>query len=262
MKDFITSSVSGLKARARGLLVPILLLIVWKLAADREWFPPQLLVPPETVFDAFRELIKDGSLQENLLVSLGRVAKGFLLGASLGFGTGIVLGLSRYAEELIAPTLHAVRQVPLLGWMPLIILWFGIGEASKIVFIAIGAFFPTLLNTFVGIRGVSREFLEVGKVYQLNWVRQVLLVIIPAALPSIVSGVRLSISISWLMVVGAELITANSGIGQMMTTGREMFRTDIVMVGIIVIGVIGLVIDNTVRRIESGLVRWKSEAKS
>lgn len=254
--------ISSLRARIRGLLVPILLIVLWKVVADREWFSPQLLVPPETVIDAFRELIKEGTLQENVAVSFGRVVKGFSVGASLGFIVGVILGLSRRAEELIAPTLHAIRQVPLLGWMPLIILWFGIGEPSKIVFIAIGAFFPTLLNTFVGIRGVSREFLEVGKVFQLGWVRQVLLVVIPAALPSIVSGVRLSISISWLLVVGAELITANSGLGQMMTTGREMFRTDIVMVGIIVIGVIGLLIDSTVRRIESGLIRWKNTVKS
>jgi sulfonate transport system permease protein len=221
-----------------------------------------LLVPPGRVLESFGEVYKSGVLQENLLVSLDRVVKGFLLGASLGFATGVLLGVSKHAEELLAPSLRAVRQVPLLGWLPLIILWCGIGELSKIVFISIGAFFPTMLNTSMGIRGVSREYLEVGKVYQLSRTRLLFLVIIPAALPSIISGIRLSMSLSWMLVVAAELLGANSGIGQMMSNAREMFQTEIVMVGIVVIGLVGMVIDTAIRQVESSLVGWQKAGKS
>ena len=244
--------------RARGVIVPLMILLLWQIISTRGWVSPLLLAPPGQVVAAFQELLKDGTLWSNLLVSLSRVVKGFLLGTSLGFAFGILFGISKQAEALLAPTFNAIRQVPLLGWMPMIILWFGIGESSKVVFIAIGAFFPTLLNTFIGIRGVAREYLEVGRVYQLSRFRLLCLVIIPAALPSIVSGIRLSISLSWLLVVGAELITANSGLGQMMTNAREMFRTDVVMVGIIVIGVIGLIIDTTIKQVETRLVQWQT----
>ncbi|HEX9046785.1 MAG TPA: ABC transporter permease [Verrucomicrobiae bacterium] len=247
--------------KAKGLIVPALILVLWEVSVHLQWMPSTLLAPPEKVVTAFWELAKTGDLWNNLGISFYRVVKGFLLGTSLGFAFGILLGVSKQAEELIGPTLHGIRQVPLLGWMPLIILWFGIGEFSKVVFIAIGAFFPTLLNTSIGIRGVSREYLEVGKVYQLSKLRLLGLVIIPAALPSIVSGIRLSIGLSWLLVVGAELIAANSGLGQMMTNAREMFQTDVLMVGILVIGLVGLIIDLTIRRVEARLVAWRQDAK-
>ena len=262
MSNVIQNLIKQSQRRALGLIVPAVLLLLWQLAVDRAWVSPLLLAPPRQVLVAFRELIVSGALRENLLISLDRVLKGFLLGSSLGFLTGTLFGVSKFAEDLFSPTLQAIRQVPLLGWMPLIILWFGIGEFSKVIFIAIGAFFPTLLNTTIGIRGVSRDYLEVGRVYQLSWIRTLGLIVIPAALPSIVSGIRLSISISWLLVVGAELITANSGLGQMMTNAREMFRTDVVFVGIIVIGLIGLLIDVVIRRIESRLIRWQTASGS
>jgi sulfonate transport system permease protein len=118
-----------------------------------------------------------------------------------------------------------------------------------------------MLNTYSGIRGVSKEYLEVGKIYQLSKARLIFLIIIPSALPSIVTGVRLSMSISWMMVVGAEMISANSGIGQMMAAARDMFRTDIVMVGIIIIGVVGFIIDIVIKNVEAGIIRWQMTVK-
>ena len=255
------TSVIARLSKAKGLIVPTLILVLWEVSVHLEWMPSTLLAPPEKVVTAFWELAKTGDLWENLGISSYRVFKGFLLGSSLGFVFGILLGLSRQSEELLGPTLHGIRQVPLLGWMPLIILWFGIGEFSKVVFIAIGAFFPVLINTSIGIRGVSREYLEVGKVYKLSKLRLLGLIIIPAALPSIVSGIRLSIGLSWLLVVGAELIAANSGLGQMMSNAREMFQIDVLMVGILVIGLVGLIIDFTIRRIEGHLVGWRQDVK-
>ena len=240
---------------------PLLLLLVWKLAADAKIAPDSLLVPPKKVVEAAVELVKSHILIDNLLISLSRVAKGFIFGSSLGFIIGILIGVSKGADEFLSPILRTVRQVPLLGWMPLIVLWFGIGELSKVVFISIGAFFPTMLNTYIGIRGVSKEYLEVGKVYQLSKLRLLFIIILPSALPSIVTGVRLSMSISWMMVVGAEMISANSGIGQMMAAARDMFRTDIVMVGIIVIGVVGFIIDVVIKKVEAGIIRWQMTVK-
>jgi sulfonate transport system permease protein len=247
--------------RGKGVLGPLFILLAWTIVAHLKLAPETLLVPPSVVFDSFIELLKGDVLGPNLLISLERVAKGFLVGASLGFVFGTFMGMSKLVDDLVSPITRTIRQVPLLGWMPLIVLWFGIGELSKVVFIAIGAFFPTMLNTYSGIRGVSREYLEVGKVYQLSHFRQLCLIIIPAALPSIVTGVRLSMSISWMMVVGAEMISANSGIGQMMTVARDMFRTDIVMVGIIVIGAIGFLIDVVIKKVEAGIIRWQMTVK-
>ncbi|XHR29230.1 MAG: ABC transporter permease [Chthoniobacteraceae bacterium] len=250
-----------LLARWKTFAGPLLLLLAWKIAADAHIAPDSLLVPPEKVVESAIDLVKSDILVDNLLVSLSRVAKGFLVGSSLGLLIGILIGVSKGADEFLSPLLRTVRQVPLLGWMPLIILWFGIGELSKVVFIAIGAFFPTMLNTASGIRGVSKEYLEVGKVYQLSKPRLLFLIIIPSALPSIVTGVRLSMSLSWMMVVGAEMISANSGIGQMMTAARDMFRTDIVMVGIIVIGIVGFLIDMLIKKIEAAIIRWQMTVK-
>ncbi len=250
-----------LLARWKTFAGPLLLLLIWKVVGDAHIAPDSLLVPPGKVVESAIDLIKTDILVDNLLVSLSRVAKGFLVGSSLGFFIGVLTGVSKGADEFLSPLLRTVRQVPLLGWMPLIILWFGIGELSKVVFIAIGAFFPTMLNTASGIRGVSKEYLEVGKVYQLNKARLLFLIIIPSALPSIVTGVRLSMSLSWMMVVGAEMISANSGIGQMMTATRDMFRTDIVMVGIIVIGIVGFFIDVLIKKIEAAIIRWQMTVK-
>ena len=253
--------VKKILSKWKGLAGPLLLLLVWQLAAEARIAPESLLVPPKKVVDAAIELVKSDILIDNLLISLGRVAKGFLLGSSLGFIIGVFIGISQSADEFLSPILRTVRQVPLLGWMPLIILWFGIGELSKVIFISIGAFFPTMLNTYSGIRGVSKEYFEVGKVYQLSNLRLLFLIIIPSALPSIVTGVRLSMSLSWMMVVGAEMISANSGIGQMMTAARDMFRTDIVMVGIIVIGLVGFIIDIVIKNVEAGIIRWQMTVK-
>jgi sulfonate transport system permease protein len=167
------------------------------------------------VFETAIELIKSDILVDNLIVSLSRVAKDFLVGSTLGFFIGVL----------------------------------------------IGAFFPTLLNTANGIRGVSKEYMEVGKVYQFSKARFLFLIIIPSALPSIVTWVRLSMSLSWMMVVGAEMISANSGIGQMMTAARDMFRTDIVMVGTIVIGIVGFLIDVIIKKLETAIIRWQMTVK-
>jgi sulfonate transport system permease protein len=168
------------------------------------------------------------------------------------------MGLSRPIEKLVSPIFHGIRQVPLVGWIPLIILWFGIGEISKIVFIAIGAFYPVVINTFEGIRNVPKQYVEVAQVFEYGKFKLLQKVILPASLPSILTGIRFSLTVSWMLVVGAELfMVASAGIGNMISEAREYFRMDIVIVGIIVIGIIGLLMNQFVGLVETRLLRWR-----
>jgi sulfonate transport system permease protein len=245
--------------KSRGFIIPVLLLAIWFIASGlniREL--EHFISAPQKVCDALIYLIKSGDLTFNLRKSITRVLYGFSLGMSAGFILGTLMGLFKLIEKLFNPLFNVIRQIPLLGWVPLIILWCGIGETSKIVFISVSAFYPMVLNTFAGIRNVKKEYVEVGKVFEFNQIQLLRKIIFPSALPSVFTGVRFSLSISWMMVVGAELFTSSAGgIGNMMSEAREQFRTDIVILGIIIIGVIGLVMNQVLGLIEMSLLRWK-----
>ncbi len=244
--------------RFRGVILPLVILVIWEVISRWGIVPSSILPSPGKVIDTFVELIKNGNLVFNIKASLIRVLKGFLVGGSIGFILGILMGLSRTIEKLVSPIFHSIRQVPLLGWIPLIILWFGIGEISKIVFISIGAFYPMVLNTFEGIRSVPKEYVEVAKVFEYDKLNLLRKVILPTALPSILTGIRFSLSVSWMLVVGAEIFTVSAGgIGDMIWEAREHFRMDVVFVGIIVIGIIGLLMNQFVGLIETRLLRWR-----
>lgn len=246
------------KEKFRGLILPLVILIIWWIASDRKIISANIFPSPGKVIDTFIFLIRNGDLAFNIKLSMIRVMKGFTLGISAGFILGISMGLSKSIERLIAPLFHAIRQVPLLGWIPLIILWCGIGEISKVIFISIGAFYPIVINTFEGIRSVPKEYVEVAKVFEYDKLNLLRKVILPAALPSILTGIRFSLSVSWMLVVGAEIFTVTAGgIGDMMWEAREHFRMDIVFAGIIVIGIIGLIMNQFVELIETRLLRWR-----
>lgn len=234
-----------------GLLIPVAIIVLWEIATRCGLFPEQLLVPPRRVVFAFIDLIKDGSLTANLKISLIRVTEGFLAGSSVGLLVGTLMGLSKNVERYAGPFLHALRQVPLFGWMPFLILLFGIDEVFKVVFVAIGAFYPMVLNTFEGIKNVPKEYVEVGRVFEYGQAKLLRKVIFPAALPSIFTGIKFSLGISWMLVVGAEFVGASSGIGYLMTWGRLLLQFDIVFVGVIVIGAVGLTMNYVIRRIET-----------
>lgn len=244
--------------RFRGIILPLAILVIWEVISRWGMVSSYILPSPWKVIAAFVELIKNGNLIFNIKLSLDRVIKGFLVGGSIGFILGILMGLSRTIEKLISPIFHAIRQVPLLGWIPLIILWFGIGEISKIVFIAIGAFYPMVINTFEGIRNVPKQYVEVARIFEYDKVKLLQKVILPASLPSILTGVRFSLSVSWMLVVGAEIFTVTAGgIGDMMWEAREQFRMDVVVVGIITIGIIGLIMDRLLGAFEIRFLHWR-----
>lgn len=244
----------------RGIIVPLLLLGVWWGVARWELVPPLFLPPPGKVATSFVSLWEKGILPYNLKVSFVRFCSGTLLGITGGLLLGLLFGISRTMEKLVAPLFNAIRQVPLLAWIPLIILGFGIAEASKVFFIAIGTSFPIVLSTFDGIRSVRKEYVEVGRIFGFGRIGLIGRIILPSVIPPVVTGLRTSLNIAWGQLVAAELfmVTSAGGIGNMIGQGRVNWRMDIVMVGIIIIGAIGFALDHGARTFENRFMRWRN----
>ncbi len=245
-----------MKTVAIGLIVPILLVIFIEVICKLDIVPSQIVVPPHKVLMTLLELLNTGELSEHIRISFSRVLAGFILGASLGFMIGTVMALSKRSERIIAPLLSALGQVPLFGWIPLLMLWFGIGETFKVVFIAFGAFFPMLINTFEGIHGVPKSYLEVARAFEFNSIKLLRKVLLPSALPSLFTGIKLALGMSWMLVVGAELVAAGEGVGYLIVWGRQLFQMDIVFVGIAVVGFFGYLMFLTLNTLEASLMRW------
>ncbi len=244
-----------------GLALPLGLLAAWKLVSAAGWVNASLLPSPEKVLKVIGDSLADGFLVKNLLISFNRVIKGFLAGSTIGFVLGTWMGLSKTAEKVFGPFFHAIRNVPLVGWVPLFIIWFGFGEFSQVVFISVGAFYPVVLNTLQGIRGVRREYVELGRVFGFSRLKVFTRIILPAAIPSVFTGVRLSLSISWMLVVAAELFgVSTGGVGNMMMDAREFFKMDIVIMGILTIGVVGFIMNQLLAMIEGHFLSWKRKA--
>ncbi|KAF0219088.1 MAG: binding-protein-dependent transport system inner membrane [Geobacteraceae bacterium] len=243
--------------KALGLIVPLLLFLAWDLVTRYELTPPQLLPLPKQVAVTFLDMVRSGELLVNLKISLLRVTAGFFAGSFTGLVLGTAMGLSKKIESYVGPLFHSIRQVPLLGWIPLLILWLGMGETFKVFFIAIGAFYAMTLNTFQGIRDVPGEYLEVARVFEYNRLQLFRKIVFPAALPSILTGVRIGLSLSWFLLVGAEFTGASEGIGYSIAWARQIFQTDVVIAGVFVIGVIGLLMDRVVTLLEGYLLRWR-----
>jgi len=257
MSDIKKKALAILKERTVLLLSPLALFLLWTWACDRGIFPEQLLVSPARVLDAFVELYDSGEVQMHFHNSLYRLGIGFSIGASLGLGFGILMALSRVVENLFLPFFTAIRQVPSIAFIPLLILIFGVEETFKIVIVAKAAFFPVALASYDAVKGVPRTYFEIAQVYKLPTFTLVRQIILPATIPPILTGFRLSLSRSWMVLVAAELLAADSGIGQMMEMGRQMFRIDIVMVGVAITGLVGYALDRSFKLAERRLIKWK-----
>ncbi len=240
-----------------GLLLPGSILILWQVLGHYGMISGMLFPTPYTIAESFVTLSSSGDLWNNLQISTVRALSGFFLGGGLGLLFGILVGLFRKSEKLLDPSLQMIRMIPSLAVVPLFILWFGIGEESKVLLIAKGAFFPVYINTFMGIRGTDNKLFEVSKVLGFSRVKQIVRLVLPAAVPDIMLGVRLSLGLSWLGLVVAELIASTSGIGYMMSDARQFADTPVVFVGIIVFAAAGLLSDTIVRLIERRLLRWR-----
>lgn len=246
---------------AMGFALPAALLIGWQALGHYDRISPLLFPTPYTIAEAFISLAASGSLAEHLQISLARALTGFALGGGLGLLLGLAVGLFRRAERVLDPTVQMIRMVPSLAIVPLFILWFGIGEESKVLLIAKSAFFPLYINTFLGIRNVDNKLFEVAKVLGFSRLKLVTRLVIPAALPNVLLGVRLSVGLSWLGLVVAELIASTSGIGYLMSDARQFSDTPVVFVGILIFAAVGKLSDSLVRLAERRLLRWQDSYK-
>lgn len=245
----------------RGWVVPLALVVVWDLLTRFKLVNTLLLARPAAVLEVLAQQLRDGELFPQLLASLQRDLTGFALGSALGLCVGSAMGLSRLADKLVGPTFHAAKQVAIFAWIPLISVWFGSGEPAKIVFIALSAFYPVVVNTFEGIRSVGREHVEVARVFRFSYLQILRKVVLPGALPSIFSGLHLALVYSWLGTLGAEyLLAPGLGIGNLMIDGREQFKMDQVLLGVIIAGAIGYSLNALSTRLETRLTRWRARA--
>jgi sulfonate transport system permease protein len=241
------------------LSVQIGFLLLWHLLAQSGLFPSTFLLPPLAVAAAIRDLAGTGELWEHLAWSLRRVGEGFAIGAGAGFILGGLVGASRTMEKWIGPTLDALKQVPVFAWGPMMIVVFGIDELSKVAFIAIACFYPVLLSTCQGVRGVQHRYIEVAKVFELSRWATFRHIAFPSALPFVLTGVRQALALAWMAVVGAELMGAESGIGYLMIQSRLLFQMDYVLSGVLLVGVVGIVINSLLEFLEKRFVPWGGE---
>ena len=239
-----------------GAILPLICLLLWQGTVDAGWINAHVLPPPRELYETLIEQFQHGALWQHILVSSLRVLLGFFIGAGLAILIGVAVGLSRQVEAFIDPSFQALRAIPSLAWVPLLLLWLGIDEPPKITLIAIGAFFPVYLNVISGIKHVDRKLVEVGEIYGLTRYRLVTRIFIPASLPSLFTGLRTGLSLAWMFLVAAELIAATKGLGYLLTDGRETGRADLVMIAIIILAVLGKISDGGLQWLERRSLRW------
>lgn len=236
--------------------LPLALIIVWQISSQVGWLSSRILPEPLAVLSAAWKLALSGELWVHLGVSSGRAAAGFALGGGLGLLLGLLVGTFRQAEVLFDTSLQMIRNIPALALIPLVILWFGIDETAKLFLVSVGVFFPIYLNTFHGIRSVDQGLIEMARSYGLSGWPLYRDVILPGALPSILVGVRFALGLVWVLLIVAETISAQSGIGYMTMNAREFLQTDVVLVGILLYALLGKLADVLARGLEKFWLRW------
>ncbi|MCL6241740.1 MULTISPECIES: ABC transporter permease [Acinetobacter] len=244
----------------KGLTLPVVLLLLCEILVKNGVIEPYLLPAPSSLWQSFIEL-SEGELWQHIWTSTWRVFLGFFIGSGLALIFALLVGLNKQAEAFLEPTFSAIKSIPSLAWIPLLLLWLGIDESSKITLIAIGAFFPTYTNTVAAIQGVDRKLIEVAQVYRLKYLRQIREIILPAASPGILTGLRNSLSLAWMFMIAAELIAATQGIGYLLSDGRETSRPDIVIIAIILLALLGKITDSLMKYLEQYLLRWRDVVK-
>lgn len=245
----------------RPWVLPLLLLILWQTVVAVGIFERSQLPAPLDVLSAAREMINRNELHIHIGASLWRVLQGFVVGSMVALVLGLTVGLSREVESFVAPTLQAIRAVPSLAWVPLLILWMGIDEEPKITLVAIGAFFPVYTNLVAGIRGIDRKLIEVGRAYGLRTIEMIRHILLPAALPSLSTGLRIGLAQGWLFLVAAELIAASRGLGFLLIDSQNTGRSDIIVLSIVLLALLGKTSDWLLQRLERRLLRWQDAFK-
>jgi sulfonate transport system permease protein len=243
-----------------SLILPIVIILFWYFGSLNGSFNQSIIPTPQRVGESFQKMIDNGSLWQHILVSFGRVLRGFAIGAAAGIVLGLFIGLYFRLNQLFAALIGVLRPIPPIAMIPLFIMWLGIGEESKIALVTVGAFWPVLLNTIAGVQSTDPKLIEVAQVFGKNKFIILKDIIIPSTIPSLFTGLRLSISTAWSCVVAAEMIAAEKGVGYLIMYARQMSKPAELFVGIISIGVIGLAIDILFQLIQKKAVYWTNTA--
>jgi sulfonate transport system permease protein len=247
----------GLPRPLRRAVGPLTVLLLWQVASATGLLPQEVLAGPTAVIKSAAALLESGELQQAILTSLGRAAAGLAIGGSIAAILAVLSGLFRLGEDLIDSTMQMLRTMPIVALIPLLIIWFGIGERPKIALIALATAFPLYLNIYAGIRNVDQKLIEAGQTLGLSRVGLVWHVVLPGALPNALVGLRYALGIAWLALVFGEQINASAGIGYLMNTARELFQTDVIVVCLVVYALLGLIVDAIVRLLERVLLAWR-----
>ncbi len=243
---------------AIGLVAPALLLAWWQWLATSAAAGSVTLAPLGTVGAAFLELVDNGTLLGDVLATLSRAFSGFAIGASLGVATGTAMAVWPLLNRVIGPMLHALRQVPMIGWLPLIGLWFGTGEGSELIMVCVGAFFPAMLNTHAGIANVEQRYVDVGQVFRFTTTQRFLRIQLPAAMPLILTGLTQSLAFAWIGTLASELLMgAGGGLGVTLQTAQIQQRLDIILVTVGITAVLGFAINQIIARVRREVLRWQ-----
>lgn len=237
-------------------IVPILFILLWQFFGMVGWLPKKILPTPIEVIHGAIRLSKDGSLFQYIWSSTKRALIGFVLGGTIGFSLGLLNGLIPLASRLLDTSIQMIRTIPHLALIPLVILWFGIGEQAKLFLVALGVAFPIYLNTYHGIRNVDKGLIEMGRVYGLNGISLFNKILLPGAMSSILVGVRYALGITWMSLIVAETIASDSGIGYMATTAREFMQMDIVILSILLYALLGKLSDYLATILERRWLQW------
>ncbi len=238
-----------------GLLAIIIL--IWQTASNMGLLNPLTLPSPSRIFNTFLTLIKKGTLQKNLLISCQRVLSGYAIAAVSAVILGVFIGLFPHFKRMTDLVVQILKPIPPISWIPLVILWFGIGEEGKVFLIFIGSFFTILINVVDGIRRIDVKLIELSNAMVIPKAKYIFQVVIPYAAPSIFTGLRVGLGQSWMCVVAAELVASSTGLGYMIMYARQFGQTDIVIVGMLMIGIIGKLMDSVLMAVEKAVIRWK-----
>nr|WP_249308777.1 ABC transporter permease [Lederbergia citrea] len=240
-----------------GSIIPLFLLLVWEIAGRAGVIEAHLLPAPTKIVQEIFEMGAAGTLLGHVGTTLYRVAVGFLLGTLAAVLLGSAVGYFSVMEKLMDPLVQAFRSIPSLAWVPLFILWMGIGESSKVTLIAVGVFFPVYLNIVSGIQGVDRKLIEVGKIYGFTSAETLRKIILPASLPSFLVGLRSGLGLGWMFVVAAEIMGASKGLGYLLVVGQNTYSPELVIASIFLFAIIGKITDSLLKGLEKKSLSWQ-----
>ncbi|HEY3918512.1 MAG TPA: ABC transporter permease [Stellaceae bacterium] len=233
------------------------ILAIWQAAISLGWIDPVFLPSPAAIIEALWQLAVSGDLWRHLSISLVRISSGWVIGSGLGVIIGLAMGLTSAGRAIGMPLVSAIYPVPKIALLPLLILWLGIGETPKIVTIASGVFFPTVIASLAGVDGTPRNLIRMGQSFNMPMGSIIRKIILPSALPGILAGFRISVSIALILVVSAEMIGAQYGIGAFLLTAGNLMQSDDLMAGVVILSILGLFIGAALTALERIFLRWR-----